>query len=121
MDLCKQISCLTRQGILADWGYAIPIHIPTTVSANSPSLPSSKGDPPTSPTEIGPLASQMPNGAWVEAETPINLVPIGQFDGVMMVSASQLMEKDDIVLLMGTDDLKKIHVTRLTHVRYTAW
>ncbi|KAG6371483.1 hypothetical protein JVT61DRAFT_9518 [Boletus reticuloceps] len=106
VDLCKRISCLTRRGVLADWGYATPI-TPTTVSADSPSTPSSEGDPPTLPTEIGPLASQMPIGAWVEAETPIDLVPVRQIDGVTMVSASQLTDEHDIVLLMGTDDPKK--------------
>ena len=62
--------------------------IPTTVPADSPFLSLSEGDPSTSLAKIGLLASQMPNGAWVEAKTSINLISIRQFDGVMTISAS---------------------------------
>ena len=82
LNLEKRVNGLTQQGILADWGYAVPIpspdtvHTPDVVHPNDPSIPLAESDPPTLPIE--PPVSDSPTKPWAEFLAPTNLVPIRQ-------------------------------------------
>ena len=99
--LCEKIRNLKWQGILGDWGYAVPI---ATSSATTPSDATSDVDvhrsdaPPTSPIDA--------DGSDPSAQYD-NRVParkIGSHDAPSLIPVSDLTADDDIILLMGTDD-----------------
>ena len=93
-SLCKKIDHLLRRGVLVDWGYAVPVALPST-----PIDDSFLGNgPPTSPIE--------PIGV---SDTPSDYIPIvnvGLRDKStsQLIPMSELSPADEIVLLMGPSD-----------------
>ena len=96
--LCQRIENPCWQGILGNWGYAVP------VSPSSSTVTTFQTSDNESSLSDCPLTSP------IEAESVIeynNLVPtwkIGSHDVPLLVSALNLMADDDIMLLMGTDN-----------------
>lgn len=121
LNLEKRINGLARRGVLADWGYAVPVpssdtvhiaepvssvHAPELISVRTPARaapPLDHVDIPTSPIE----PSYSLAGSEVDASAPTNLVPVRQIGTdheVTAIPTSQLTDKHNIVLLMGPDD-----------------
>ena len=93
-SLCKKIDHLLQWGVLVDWGYAVPVALPST-----PVDDSFLGNgPPTSPIEpIG--ISDMPSNY-----IPIMNVGLHDESTSRLIPMSKLSPADEIVLLTGPSD-----------------
>ena len=126
--LCKRIDNLARRGVLADWGYAVPIasspspspavnhpgsstthqHLPSMIN-EPPSV--ADGVPTTDPFNPPTSPIEPPN---TDANLCVNYVPVEEVGshnlGTKLVPVSELNSYDNIVLLTGAsnpeDDLR---------------
>lgn len=96
--LCGRIGSLSRRGVLADWGYAVPDSEPTVINAET-ATELSLHNTPTSSIE-GPLQ------LLGDSAESTNYVPVARvtFEDALpsLKSVPELNEEDDIVLSMGT-------------------
>lgn len=84
--LCTRIASVKRRGVLADWGYAVPMAEPTTLTSSENLI---------SPIE---QASQ----AEHESSNFVPVVPVTTKDTPTSLSlVSDLTKEDNIVLAMG--------------------
>ncbi|KAI5990602.1 hypothetical protein EDD15DRAFT_2369663 [Pisolithus albus] len=81
--LCTRIASVKRRGVLADWGYAVPMAEPTTITGSVT---------PTPPVE-------QPTQAEYESSNSVPVVPVNSKDVLRLVS--DLTKEDNIVLAMG--------------------
>lgn len=84
--LCARIASVKRRGVLADWGYAVPMAEPTTI------------------TDSATLTStiEQPSQAEHESTNFVPVVPVSSKDAPTSLSlVTNLTKRDNIVLAMG--------------------
>ncbi|KAF9227896.1 hypothetical protein BS17DRAFT_813772 [Gyrodon lividus] len=130
--LRDKLDCLTRQGILADWGYAVPVSLDTATGPTNkvvPDMPEPAAamatdkyapySPPQTPTDS--LAGDQ------ESDNCVSVKKIGSAsEAIQVVPVSELAMDDEIVLLMGTsnpeNDLRHmINSSPLHHTGTWSW
>ena len=127
--ICKRIDNLTRRGLLADWGYAVPIapspspsespspaaindsELPTTHNL-SPSvvdepLPVVNGVPITDPSNPPTSPIEPPSTQDTKRVSYIPVMGVGSHNlGTKLIPVSELSPSDNIVLLTGNSSPK---------------
>ena len=124
--ICRRIDNLTRRGLLADWGYAVPIapspspspseslspaavnnpELPTTHNP-SPSvvdepLPVVNGVPITGPSNPPTSPIEPPGAQDTECVSYVPVMGVGSHNlGTKLIPVSELSPSDNIVLLTG--------------------
>ena len=101
--LCGRIASLSRRGVLADWGYTVPISEPTV-----PNLETVTGrlagelspcNPPTSPVKV----PSQTLGNSTESTNYVPVVHVASEDASpWLTPVPELTKEDDIILSMGT-------------------
>ena len=106
MCLRSRMKDIAYRGLLADWGYSVPLDAPHTQaeiaqasSKSTPSIPP-RNLPPTSP--ISPLSNQPSESG--EDLVPVRVSILGEGkDWIVCVPVSELKDDHEIVLSMGRD------------------
>ncbi|KAI6041979.1 hypothetical protein EDC04DRAFT_2892493 [Pisolithus marmoratus] len=94
VELCKRIAKLKWQGVLGDWGYAVPI-IRHTTTAN-PTEVADTASPPTPPVKmLSPTANKTANCVYIVPASLQNAEP-------HLIPISDLSRDHNIVLAMGS-------------------
>ncbi|KIM55160.1 hypothetical protein SCLCIDRAFT_30583 [Scleroderma citrinum Foug A] len=108
--LCGRIVSLSRQGVLADWGYAVPISEPTVPNSETVTRrlagKLSPHNPPTSPVEV-------PSQTLSNSTKSTNYVPVlhvaSEDTLPWLTPVPELTEEDNIVLSMGASKEENSH------------
>ena len=131
--ICKRIDNLTRRGLLADWGYAVPIApspseslLPATVNnpelptTHSPSpsvvdkpLPVVNGVPITGPSNPPTSPIEPPSAQDTECVSYVPVMGVGSHNlGTKLILVSELSPSNNIALLTGNSSPKDdLHYT----------
>ncbi|KAI6010586.1 hypothetical protein EDC04DRAFT_2610107 [Pisolithus marmoratus] len=93
VELCKRIAKLKQQGILGDWGYAVPI-IRHTTTANSAEVSDTASSPTLPIKMLSPTANETTNCVYIMPMSSQNAEP-------HLISISDLSRGHNVALAMA--------------------
>ncbi|KAF8838470.1 hypothetical protein BDN67DRAFT_1013052 [Paxillus ammoniavirescens] len=108
--LRNKLDRLTRQGILVDWGYAVPVSLDTTAGPPDEVVPVMPEPAAAMAADkcvpCGPL--ETPTDSLASNQEPDNCVPVKKIgsasEAIRVVPVLELAVDDEIVLLMGNSN-----------------